>query len=110
MKDEWTGIEIRKAITRFKEINKELKIDLINDCKEQKIEFENLKVVELRDTLIKKMYEDLKLSQEDIAFIESKPKEATIKEYINKRKTKPVIKKVDADLELFKFLRGRNNS
>ena len=105
--NEWTGIEITKAVKRTKEINKELKSDLINDCKELNIDSTGLKVVELREKLINRVYEDLRLSKDEITFVESKPSEDDIREYINKKKNNDISKKVDADLELFRFLKGR---
>lgn len=107
--NEWTGIEITKAVKRTKEINKELKTDLINDCIEQKLKYNGLKVAELKEKLINKLYEDLRLSKDEITFVKSKPKEDDIKDYIEKKKNHDISKKIDADLELFKFLGGRKN-
>ena len=103
--NEWTGIEITKAVKRTKEINKELKADLINDCKELNLKYNGLKVNELKEKLINKLYEDLRLSKDEITFVESKPSEGDIEAYINKKKNADVDKKMDADLELFKFLK-----
>ena len=108
MTNEWTGIEITKAVKRTKEISKELKTDLINDCKEMNLRYSGLKVAELREKLINKLYEDLRLSKDEIAFVTSKPSETDIEAYINKKKNHDVEKKMDADLELFKFLRRKS--
>lgn len=108
MTNEWTGIEITKAVKRTEEINKESKSDLINDCKEQNLRgYSSLKVSELRTKLITKLYEDLRLSKDEIKFVESKPSSNDIEEYINKKKNANIEKKMDADLELFKFLRRK---
>jgi len=109
MTNDWTGIEITKAVNRTKEIKKELKIDLINDCKELKLKYTGLKVNELREKLINRLYEDLRLSKDEITFIESNPSESDIIAYIDKKKNNDIDKKMDADLELFKFLGGRKN-
>lgn len=108
MTNEWTGIEITKAVKRTKEINKELKSDLINDCKELNLKFTGLKVSELKEKLINKLYEDLRLSKDEITFVSSKPSEADIEDYIQKKKNQDIAPKMDADLELFKFLRKKN--
>ncbi len=106
MTNDWTGIEITKAVKRTEEINKELKADLINDCKEQKLRgYSSLKVNELREKLINKLYEDLRLSKDEIKFVESKPSDGDIEAYISKKKNADIDKKIDADLELFKFLK-----
>ncbi len=106
MTNEWTGIEITKAVKRTEEISKELKSDLINDCKEQNLRgYSSLKVSELRTKLINKLYEELRLSKDEIKFVESRPSEGDVEAYINKKKNANVEKKMDADLELFKFLR-----
>ena len=106
--NEWTGIEITKAVKRTKEINKELKSDLINDCKELNLKYTGLKVGELREKLINKLYEDLRLSKDEITFVSSKPKDEDIEDYINKKKNNDISPKMDADLELFKFLRRKS--
>ncbi len=106
MTNEWTGIEITKAVKRTEEISKELKSDLINDCKEQNLRgYSSLKVSELITKLINKLYEELRLSKDEIKFVESRPSEGDVEAYINKKKNANVEKKMDADLELFKFLR-----
>ena len=107
MTSEWTGIEITKAVKRTKEIEKELKNDLINDCKQQNLKYSGLKVAELKEKLINKLYEDLRLSKDEITFVKSNPKEADIEAYIEKKKNNDISKPIDADLDLFKFLRGR---
>ena len=108
--NEWTGIEIKKALKRTKEINKELKTDLINDCKEQNLKgYSSLKVNELREKLINKLYEELRLSKDEITFVTSKPTDSKVEAYIDKKKNNELPKKMDADLELFKFLRGRKS-
>ena len=105
--NEWTGIEITKAVKRSKEINKELKTDLINDCKELNLRYTGLKVSELREKLINKLFEDLHLSKDEITFVLSKPSEQDIEDYITKKKNNDLSKKMDADLELFKFLKRK---
>ena len=105
--NEWNGIEITKAVKRTKEINKELKIDLINDCKELNLRYTGLKVSELREKLLNKLYEDLRLSKDEITFVSSKPKDSEVEDYIQKKKNNDTSKKMDADLELFKFLRKK---
>ena len=107
--NEWTGIEITKAVKRTEEINNELKADLINDCKQQNLRgYSTLKVAELRKKLIEKLYEELRLSKDEIRFVESKPSEGDIEAYIDKKKNSDISQKMDADLELFKFLRRKN--
>lgn len=108
MTSDWTGIEITKAVNRTKELKKELKADLINDCKELNLKYTGLKVNELREKLINKVYEDLRLSKDEITFVESNPTESDIAAYIEKKKNNDVEKKMDADLELFKFLKRGN--
>ena len=54
---------------------------------------------------INKVYEDLRLSKDEITFVESNPTESDIAAYIDKKKNNDVEKKMDADLELFKFLK-----
>ena len=105
MTNDWTGIEITKAVNRNKELKKELKADLINDCKELNLKYTGLKVNEIREKLINKVYEDLRLSKDEITFVESNPSESDITAYIEKKKNNDVEKKMDADLELFKFLK-----